>query len=253
MANGVKYPFLFRDAANIILTFFHIRGSRPGDGGILIDCSENGVNKAAIQMGGNVISMSEQVIIGPGAVDPSSSLQFGENPTKGFLLPRITTVQRDAIVTPATGLQIFNLTTNQPEYFDGTVWKVMGGADTNFANTDLTFNGNRTHDLGNNTLIIKNDPGNYFLIDPVHIQIFRKDAYGTAAMFASPAGFSLVTAKNTDLDQPFYMVSTVQAGIDATNPERNIAFITRLQMIMKYPRRPLILTAPLQFQQARPH
>jgi hypothetical protein len=41
---------------------------------------------------------------------------------KGFLPPRMTTVQRDAISTPAEGLEIYNLDTNKPNYYNGTVW-----------------------------------------------------------------------------------------------------------------------------------
>jgi len=37
-------------------------------------------------------------------------------------LTRLTTVERDAIASPAAGLQIFNTTTNQPNVFDGSNW-----------------------------------------------------------------------------------------------------------------------------------
>lgn len=46
--------------------------------------------------------------------------------SKGFLTPRMTTTQRDAITTPANGLQIYNLTDNQLNYFNGTVWQGIG-------------------------------------------------------------------------------------------------------------------------------
>lgn len=47
--------------------------------------------------------------------------------SSGFLLPRLTTTQRNAISSPATGLEIFNLTTNQVEFYNGTVWGAVGG------------------------------------------------------------------------------------------------------------------------------
>jgi len=47
--------------------------------------------------------------------------------TSGFLLPRMTTTQRNAISSPTTGLEIFNLTTNQVEFYNGTVWGAVGG------------------------------------------------------------------------------------------------------------------------------
>ena len=45
-----------------------------------------------------------------------------DSTTEGILIPRMTTTQRNAIASPTTSLLIFNLTTNQYEYFEGTVW-----------------------------------------------------------------------------------------------------------------------------------
>jgi hypothetical protein len=41
---------------------------------------------------------------------------------KGFLPPRLTTAQRDAIATPAAGLMIYNTTVNCLQWWNGTVW-----------------------------------------------------------------------------------------------------------------------------------
>lgn len=48
-----------------------------------------------------------------------------QSTTKGFLTPRMTTTQRDAISSPAEGLEIFNTTTKTKDYFNGTVWKTI--------------------------------------------------------------------------------------------------------------------------------
>lgn len=57
---------------------------------------------------------------------PSSiaSAQFSVGgTTKGSVpAPIMTTTQRDAIVSPVAGLQIYNTTTLQPEFFNGTIW-----------------------------------------------------------------------------------------------------------------------------------
>lgn len=42
--------------------------------------------------------------------------------TKGFLPPGGSQAQRDAIASPAGGLQFYNKTTNTNDYFDGVVW-----------------------------------------------------------------------------------------------------------------------------------
>jgi len=53
--------------------------------------------------------------------DASSILEI-ESTTKGFLMPRMTATQRDAISSPATGLQIYNTTTNTLDNYNGTAW-----------------------------------------------------------------------------------------------------------------------------------
>lgn len=55
------------------------------------------------------------------AADGSSILDLVST-TQGFLPPRMTTGQRDAISSPATGLTIYNTTTNLLNFFNGTVW-----------------------------------------------------------------------------------------------------------------------------------
>lgn len=46
--------------------------------------------------------------------------------TKGFLLPRMTTTQRNAIVSPATGLVIYNITTDKINFYDNSAtWRVV--------------------------------------------------------------------------------------------------------------------------------
>ena len=66
--------------------------------------------------------------IGVGSfIAPSAKLEIAST-TSGLLVPRMTTVQRDAIASPATGLQIYNTTTSQAEYFDVS-WKSIGSSN----------------------------------------------------------------------------------------------------------------------------
>jgi hypothetical protein len=46
--------------------------------------------------------------------------------TRGFLPPRMTTVEMNTIATPATGLMIYDITTNQWMGYDGTSWVILG-------------------------------------------------------------------------------------------------------------------------------
>ncbi len=64
-----------------------------------------------------------QVKIGdnPTTINSSSLLEM-ESSNKGLLIPRMTTAQRDAIASPATGLEIYNTSTGLFNYYDGSVW-----------------------------------------------------------------------------------------------------------------------------------
>jgi hypothetical protein len=56
-----------------------------------------------------------------GAPDASAVIQANST-TKGFLPPRMTTTQKNAIASPATGLQVYDTTLNRPCFYDGTTW-----------------------------------------------------------------------------------------------------------------------------------
>jgi len=65
-----------------------------------------------------VTTATAQVGIGVSTanVNPSAQLEVLST-NKGFLPPRMTTVQRNAIANPAAGLIIYNLTTHALEYY----------------------------------------------------------------------------------------------------------------------------------------
>ena len=61
--------------------------------------------------------------LGVGTTSPNASAITEMNSTtQGFLPPRMTTAQRDAIVNPADGLIIFNITSGCPNYYFGSLW-----------------------------------------------------------------------------------------------------------------------------------
>jgi hypothetical protein len=66
------------------------------------------------------ITTSGSMIVGP-SPDASAVLQANST-TQGFLPPRMTTVQRDAIVSPATGLVIFNTDLGTLQTYNGSAW-----------------------------------------------------------------------------------------------------------------------------------
>lgn len=72
---------------------------------------------------------------------PAASAQFDiTSTTRGFLPPRMTEVQRNAIVTPATGLLVFNTNAGDRgllQFYDGTAWVDIGAGGVN--NDDILW------------------------------------------------------------------------------------------------------------------
>jgi len=90
-----------------------------------------------------------QVKVGENPNNVNNSALFEmESTSKGFLPPRMTTAQRDAIQNPALGLQIFNLTTNCLEIYITPNWQnVFCGCSSAPANLSYTDNGPLTYCL----------------------------------------------------------------------------------------------------------
>jgi len=67
------------------------------------------------------VTTSGSVSIGGLAPNANSLLDLTST-TKAFMPPRMTTTQRDAIVSPTKGMMIYNITTNVPDHYNGTSW-----------------------------------------------------------------------------------------------------------------------------------
>lgn len=78
-------------------------------------------------------SFTKKMNVGSGTVRVTApSAYFEVGPTlggnAGFLVPRLSTAERNAIVSPADGLMIYNVTSKKFNYFDGSSssWKEIG-------------------------------------------------------------------------------------------------------------------------------
>lgn len=60
----------------------------------------------------------------------ASSILDLTSTTKGMLSPRMTQAQRDAISTPATGLQIYNTNSNKLNFYNGSAWSEVGSGSS---------------------------------------------------------------------------------------------------------------------------
>ncbi|MDP1745262.1 MAG: hypothetical protein Q8L90_06785, partial [Bacteroidota bacterium] len=76
---------------------------------------------------GNVVRLTTSTdFVGIGTASPAATSALDiTSTTKGVLIPRMTTAQRDAITTPATGLQIYNTDCKSLNYYTGTCWIAM--------------------------------------------------------------------------------------------------------------------------------
>lgn len=71
-------------------------------------------------------SFSQSVGISNSSITPdASSILELRSSSKGMLLPRMTTTERDNITSPATGLMIYNTTTGKFNYYNGSSWVVF--------------------------------------------------------------------------------------------------------------------------------
>lgn len=77
--------------------------------------------------------------LGVGGAAPASALLSATSTTRGFLPPRMTTVQRDAIASPAAGLVIYNTTSSTLDVYNGA-WVPLstGGGAAQPADATLT-------------------------------------------------------------------------------------------------------------------
>jgi len=88
---------------------FEIRNRTGGGGGALVG-----------------LSIQPNMRIGIGTQSPHASAQVEvASTTRGFLLPRMTTAERNAVAAPAEGLMIYNVTDHAPQFWNGSAWAGM--------------------------------------------------------------------------------------------------------------------------------
>ena len=117
----------------------HISGTVTNNG--TIKGRIDGVQFGDITILDNLI-VDGELSVGTATPDASALLQI-DSTVKGFLPPRMTTAERDLISTPATGLVVYNTTTNKIEVYNGTIWEGVAGPDefTGLTDTPASYTG----------------------------------------------------------------------------------------------------------------
>jgi hypothetical protein len=67
---------------------------------------------------------SAGLVVGSSVINSKAKLQV-DSTTQGFLPPRMTTIQRDAITSVPAGLMIYNTTLNKLNVYNGTTWETV--------------------------------------------------------------------------------------------------------------------------------
>ncbi len=99
-------------------------------------------NSLSIQRGSGLISIVNAGGVGIGTANPDTSAALEiSSTTAGLLYPRLTQAQRNAIAIPASGLTIYNTTTNCLELYAAGGWMPISCACTAAPATPLGISG----------------------------------------------------------------------------------------------------------------
>jgi hypothetical protein len=122
--NSAELNVFQKSAFGIILnggSYFAI-GQSSGEQLRLVSSTGNLLIASTTDNGTDKLQVTGSAVIGTATTVAASAQLQVTSTTKGFLPPRMTTTQRDAISSPATGLQVYNTTTNTNDFYNGSAW-----------------------------------------------------------------------------------------------------------------------------------
>lgn len=126
---------LYTGEKNIVMGYYANHNNTGGSSNILIGnntyksspSASNELNIANALFGYNINQggsgtpgTNPQFAIGKVTPDASAILDLNSTTTRGFILPSMTTTQRNAITSPADGLQVYDTTLNQMCFYSAT-------------------------------------------------------------------------------------------------------------------------------------
>lgn len=106
---------------------FVSRDLLPRNGGINVGGPDHVFGNLHVT-GFKVVSSQAALGVAEGTAIAASALLELKSTTKGLLIPRMTGTQRDAISSPATGLVIYNTTTNKLNFRAASAWEAVTSA-----------------------------------------------------------------------------------------------------------------------------
>ncbi|MFA7315311.1 MAG: tail fiber domain-containing protein, partial [Candidatus Paceibacterota bacterium] len=194
-------------------------GTRLRNYGLLINTA--GMIQSDSNTGGgilmaNFMTDSAKYYSNTGAV-PSAVFEIYST-TQGFLPPRLSTGQRDAIASPATGLFLYNASTNVPNFYDGSGWLAFSKQTLTLsdASGSIVFVDASGNFAGDNTNFFWNDASNNLGIG-TNVPSYRLDVRADASSTYSANFFN-----DGNNDNRYGIV--IQAGADTPSAGKWIQF-----------------------------
>ena len=160
-ADGVIYKLNAATLVNADWVTFSLVASVVDAGTLTGSILNSTVTNSSLTSVGTIASLttgaitnSGKVIVGASSAASASAVLEASSTTQGFLPPRMTKAQRDAISSPAAGLIIWNTTDVKLEVYTGSLWVNMNGK------TDQTLTIGQTYQGGKVAyILVSGDPG----------------------------------------------------------------------------------------------
>ena len=176
-----------------------------------------------------LMSIGQTVIeeVETGVYSASALLQINST-TRGVLIPRLTTAQISAIVSPATSLLVFNLTRNRYEFYNGSYWQGIATRYLAIQHTSWSPAGGQTVAFGANpftpvSAAISPTPMGIVMRGSGVIRGCDFDSYASGVAGSGEAWSLYVRHNGTD-----YLVQTISSSSAVrkfTNQALNIPYI----------------------------
>ena len=119
--SGSRSVAITRDSGSTLLLQSSVTAT-----GSFIFTSTNGPLNLGANNTNNYVTITTSGQLGVNATSPNASAKVQiDSTTQGFLPPRVTTTQKNAIATPAAGLMVFDTTLVKLCVYNGTAWETI--------------------------------------------------------------------------------------------------------------------------------
>ena len=152
-----------------------------------------------------LMAQTGNVGIGTTMPDPSAALEIMAS-DKGLLIPRMTSVERSAIINPAIGLSVFDTDENGFYYYDGSKWLYLGlptdGNLNDILRADATGNATWQPLIDPDQLELPSpdlsEDGTLALADALSIAVQGDYAYVTIDDLAGSTSFQVINVSDSN-------------------------------------------------------